>query len=170
MALQATFTVKIAATHTGGNAFADKFSPLIEKVQKLTNGTTANKADLIYVDERTVTTGANDDIDLAGSLSDAFGSTIAAAEIVAIMIINGPISGSANTTDLTLGAGANPFIGFLGATDTIGPIKPGGVFMLAAGDAAGIGSVTAGTGDIFRVANSSGASATYQIAIIARTA
>jgi hypothetical protein len=170
MTLQATFTAKIVASQTGGNAFTDKFTPTIEKIQRLTDGTTANKADLIYADERTVTTGANDDIDLSGVLTDAFGVTIAAAEIVAIMIINGPISGTANSTDLTIGAGSNPFIGFLGATDTIGPIKPAGVFMLAAGDAAGIGTVVAGTGDILRIANSSGASATYQIAIIARSA
>ena len=62
------------------------------------------------------------------------------------------------------------FIGFLAATDTIGPIKPGGIFMLIAGDLAGIGTVTAGTGDILRIANSSGGTAKYQIAILARSA
>ena len=170
MTLQATLTAKIVASQTGDNAFADKFTPAIEKVQSLTDGTTANKADLMYVDERTVASATNDDIDLSGSLTDAFGVTITAAEIVAVLIINGPISGAANTTDLTIGAGTNPFIGFLGAGDTIGPIKPAGMFMIGAGDADGVGAVTAGTGDILRIANSSGASATYQIAIIARSA
>ena len=42
--------------------------------------------------------------------------------------------------------------------------------MLAAGDAAGLGAVTAGTGDILRIANSSGATAKFQIAILARSA
>ena len=42
--------------------------------------------------------------------------------------------------------------------------------MLFSGDAAGIGAVTAGTGDILRIANSSGASATYQIGIVGRSA
>ena len=170
MTLQATLTVSLKATQTGPNDFADKFTPLLSKVQKLTDGTTANKADLLFCDERTVSSASNDDIDLSGSLTDAFGVTITAAEIVAILIINGPISGAANTTDLTIGAGSNPFIGFLGATDTIGPIKPGGFFMLGAGDADGIGAVVADTGDILRIANSSGASATYQIAIVARSA
>ena len=170
MTLQATLSVSLKATQTGGNAFADRFKPLMEKVQKLTDGTTANKADLLYVDERTVATASNDDIDLAGSLTDAFGVTITAAEIVAVVIINAPVSGTANTTDLTLGAGSNPFIGFLGAAHTVGPIKPGGFFMIGAGDAAGVGAVTAGTGDILRIANSAGASASYQIAIVGRSA
>lgn len=171
MALQATITAKIVATQTGGNAFTDKFTPTIEKIQKLTDGTTANKADLIYVDERSVSTSSNDDIDLAGVLTDAFGATITAAEIVSILIINGPISGSANTTNLTIGVGSNPFLGFLGGTTpTIGPIKPGGVFMISAGHADGVGTVGAGSSDILRIANSSGATATYQIAILARTA
>lgn len=171
MTLTATITAKISASLAGDNAYADKFTPTIEKIQKLIDGTTANKADLIYADERTIASSSNDDVDLAGSLSDAFGTTITAAEIVAVLIINGPISGTANTTDLTIGGGSNPFLGFLGGTTpTIGPIKPGGVFMISAGDAAGVGTVTAGTADILRVANSSGASATYQIAIIARSA
>lgn len=170
MALQATITASIKAVQSGSNAFADRFIPTIEKIQKIADGTTANKADLMYVNERTVATATNDDIDLSGVLVDAFGATITAAELVAVLIINGPIDGVANTTNLTIGSGTNPFIGFLGATHTVGPIRPNGVFMIAAGDAAGIGSVAAGTGDILRIANSSGASATYQIAILARSA
>lgn len=170
MTLQAIFTAKISAVQTGPNSFADRFSPIVEKIQKLADGTTENKADLLYAAERTVASASNDDIDLSGVLTDAFGVTISAAEIVAVLIINKPVTGAANTTDLTIGAGTNPFIGFLGATDTVGPIKPEGLFMVAAGDAAGVGAVVAGTGDILRVANSSGASASYQIAVIARSA
>jgi hypothetical protein len=171
MAVTATLRGSIDLTQTGGNDYDDKLKATIAKTISLTDGTAANNADLIFVDQRTVATATNDDIDLAGSLTDAFGVTITFAEIVAVLVINGPISGSANTTDLTIGAGSNPFVGFLGGTaPTIGPIKPGGVFMIFAGDAAGVGTVTAGTGDILRIANSSGASATYQICIIGRSA
>eukprot|EP00918_Siedleckia_nematoides_P061736 GHVU01134771.1.p1 GENE.GHVU01134771.1~~GHVU01134771.1.p1 ORF type:complete len:172 (-),score=22.15 GHVU01134771.1:298-813(-) len=171
MTVSATFTASLSATETGGNSYTDRFTPLVQKVQKLTDGTTANKADILYANERTVTTGANDDIDLAGVLTDAFGSTITAAEVVGLIVINQQQDGTANTTDLTIGGGSNPFLGFLGGTTpTIGPIKPGGCFCLFAGDAAGIGAVTASTADILRIANSSGASATYQIAILARSA
>ena len=168
----ATIVAALSAVQTGGNDFAgDKFAPSMRQTISFTDGTTANKADILFTDQRAVATGANDDIDLSGSLADTFGTTVTAAEMVALVIINAPISGSANTTDLTIGGGSNPYIGFFGASgDTIGPIKPGGVFMLAAGDAAGIGTVTAGTADILRVSNSSGATANYQIGFLARTA
>lgn len=173
MALTADILLRLTASQTGGNDFGGpNFNPKMEKALALTDGTTANKADIAFFDERTVATGADDDIDLAGVLSDAFGSTITMAEVVAIFIINAPKSGApANTTDLTIGGSSAPFLGFLsGTTPTVGPIKPGGFFMIGAGDAAGIGTVTATTADILRVTNSSGASATYQIGIIARSA
>jgi hypothetical protein len=172
MALTASITAALTAVQTGSNDFdGDKFAPAMRKTISLTDGTGANQADILFMDQRSVASASNDDIDLYGSLTDAFGTTVSAAEIVAIFIVNGPISGSANTTDLTIGAGSNPFVGFLGGTTpTIGPIKPGGMFMIGAGDAAGIGTVTATTADILRVANSSGATATYQIGIIARSA
>lgn len=171
MALSATLRASVDFTQTGPNDYTDRLKSVISKTLALTDGTTANKADLLFVDQRTVATASNDDIDLAGSLSDAFGSTITFAEIVAILVINAPIDGTANTTDLTIGAATNPFVGFLGGTTpTVGPIKPGGVFFIFAGDAAGIGTVTASTADILRIANSSGASATYQICILGRSA
>lgn len=172
MALTTNILARLTATQTGGNDFgSDSFSPTIERKFTLADGTAANQADLLFVDQRTVASATNDDIDLAGVLSDAFGSTITNAELVALMVINAPKSGSANTTDLTIGAGSNPVTGFLGGTaPTIGPIKPGGFVMLGSPDAAGLGAVTASTGDILRIANSSGASATYQIAIVGRSA
>lgn len=172
MAVTASYTVKIDATQTETNAFGDsRDDRLIRLAQSLTDGTGANQADLMYVSERTVADGANDDIDLAGSLSDAFGATITAAEIVAIMVVNKQQDGTANTTDLTIGGASNAFEGFLGGTSpTVGPIKPGGVFFIGAGDAAGIGAVSGGSTDELRIANSAGAANTYQIGILARSA
>jgi len=172
MTVTAEIFARLKATQRGGNDFGGPaFTPEMEAVLQLTDGTTANKADILFMDERTVSASSNDDIDLAGVLSDAFGATITAAELVAVFIINAPRSGSANTSDLTIGAGTNPFVGFLGGTaPTIGPLKPGAQFLIAAGDAAGIGTVTAATADILRIANGAGASATYQIAILARSA
>ena len=171
MAVTTTLTAKLTGTQSGPNDFGGTFSPTIEKIIKLTDGTTANKSDMLFTDVRTVSSSSNDDIDLAGVLTDAFGTAFNAAELVAVIIINGPVTGAANTTDLTIGVGSNPFLGFLGGTTpTIGPLKPGAVFMLAAGDVAGIGTVSAGSADILRIANSGGASAIYQIGIAARSA
>ncbi len=171
MTVTATLRGSIDFTQKGTNDNTDRLKDVISKTLNLTDGTTASKADLIFVDQRSVAASSNDDLDLAGVLSDVNGTVITFAELVAVLVINAPITGSANTTDLTIGVGSNPFLGFLGGTTpTIGPIKPGGVFMLFAGDAAGIGTVGAGTADILRIANSSGATATYQICLIGRSA
>lgn len=171
MALTTDFTVQLKALQTASNTFGrSQDERLMAKTLELASGTAASQADLMYISERTVASDTDDDIDLAGSLADTFGTTITMAEVVAIMVVNGPKSGVANTTDLTIGGATSAFEGFISADGTIGPIKPGGVFFVAAGDAAGIGAVTASTADILRVTNSSGASNTYQIGIIGRSA
>lgn len=172
MALSGKIGASLRFTETGSNDFGGPtFTPALEAALTLASGTGANQADLIFVDQRTVSSASNDDLDLAGVLASAMGATITAAELVAVMVINAPKSGAANTTNLTIGGGSNPVVGFLGGTTpTIGPIRPGGFVLLACGDAAGLGAVTANTGDILRIANSSGAAATYQIAIVARSA
>ncbi len=172
MPLETTLKVSLSAKQTGANDFgAPLFTPTVAALIELATGTLANQADLVFADERTVASASNDDLDLAGVLANALGGTLAFVEIVAIMVVNKPKSGVANTTNLTIGAGTNPFLGFLGGTTpTLGPIRPGGVFLLASPADVGIGTVTAGTADILRIANSAGAPATYQIIIIGRSA
>lgn len=172
MPLTAKIKASLEAVQTGANDYgAPRFTPQLSAVIDLIDGTVAGAADLIFVDERTVNSASNDDLDLAGVLANALGGTLTFVEIVAIMVINRPKSGAANTTNLTIGGGTNPFVGFLGGTaPTIGPIRPGGMLLLTSPADVGIGTVTAGTGDILRIANSSGAAATYQIAIIGRSA
>jgi hypothetical protein len=169
--MRTEITASIKAAQAGPNDFGGPaFAPTIVATLNTVLGTGANQADILFADERQVNASSNDDLDLAGVLANAFGQTIAAAELVAILVINAPVAGSPNTTNLTIGGGTNPVVGFLGGTSpTIGPIRPGGFALLACGDAAGLGAVTAGTGDILRIANSSGATARYQIAIVARS-
>lgn len=173
MTLSAQIVAQLRATQLGTNDFGGpQFSPTMEKIVSLSIGTGADQADILWMDERTVTTGANDDLDLNGVLTNAFGATVNAVEIVAMFIINEPRAGSpANTTTLTVGAGTNPVTGYLGGTTpTLGPIRPGNFVLFGGGNVGGFGVVTASTGDILRIANSAGASATYQIAILARSA
>jgi hypothetical protein len=172
MPLSATLVAQLRATQTGAEAFGGpSFTPEMEALISLVDGVAAGQGNILYVKERTVGSGANDDLDLAGVLTDAFGSLVAAAEIVALFIINAPKSTTtANTTNLTLGGGTNPVAGYMGGTTpTIGPIRPGSFLFMGSRDIAGICAVAAGTADILRIANSAGASATYQIGIIART-
>lgn len=167
MTVTAEILARLKISQTGSNDFGGpEFTPVIETLIQLTDGVTVNKANIAFVDERTLTTGATDSLDLAGVLADAFGASIAAVEIVALMIINKPRIGTpVNTTDLTIGGGTNGVF----ATAMPFVLKPGAVFLLAAGDAAGVKTVTAGTADILTIVNGSGASAKYQIAVLART-
>lgn len=169
----ATLMAFMRATETGANDYGGPvFSPAVEATLNITNGTSASQADQLWVDERTVASATNDDLDLAGVLSSAFGTTLTMVKMVGLIVINRSKMGTtANTTNLTIGGATNPFVGFLGGTTpTIGPIRPGGFVFLGCTDAGGIGTVTASTADILRIANSSGAAATYQIGIIARSA
>lgn len=175
MTISAQVKAAFGFSQVGSNAFGGpNFSALIDFQQAFTNGTTANKADIAYAAERTVSTASNDDIDLRGVLADALGSTINAAELVALMIWNKQKDGTANSTNLTIGGAGtlgNAFFGFLNDADaTIGPISPGGILLLANPDGSGLGTVTAGTGDILRVANGSGATNKYMIGLLARSA
>jgi hypothetical protein len=167
-------SAKLTLRQTGSSDFGGPdFSGEISFLSEFLDGTGEGQANLAFLDERTVATGANDDLDLAGVLTDAFGASIAGAEIVALMIVNKPrlASAAANTTNLTVGVGTNPVIGYLGGTTpTLGPIRPGNMVMFGGPNVGGFGAVTAATGDILRIANSAGASATYQIGILLRTA
>ena len=168
MALSTTLRASLDFNQSGSADFGpQRFQGQVQSILQLTTGTGANQADLLYVDERTVASATNDDIDLAGVLVSAFGTTITAVEVVAVLLINAPLDplATANTTSLTLGGATNPVPNI-----SSGAIGPRGVVLLADPDAGGLATVTASTGDILRVANSSGAAATYQIALICRSA
>jgi len=170
----AELSIGFKASQAGGNnSFGSTYwNGAMSLVQAFSSGTTANKFDQLYMAERTVGASSNDDLDLSGVLTDIFGATITSVELVGIVLINAPKSSStANASNLTLGGGTNPVTGYLGGTTpTIGPIKPGGCFVLMNPDATGLATITAGTGDILRVANGAGGAATYQIALLMRSA
>lgn len=173
MAVTGNIALTVKGTQTGTAVLgkSPSWNSTLTHALAFTDGTTANKIDLLYMAERTVASATNDDIDLAGVLTDPLGNTLTNAELVSVVVINQARDGTANTTNLTIGGGTNAFEGFVGATgDTIGPVRPGGMFVICNPDASGLGTVTAGTADILRVANSSGASNTYQVAIFGRSA
>lgn len=167
MALTAELKATFRATQTGSNDFGGPtFAPTIEKLLQFTSGTGANQADILFADERTIAASSSEDLDLAGALTDAFGATVAAAELVALLVIADP----GNTNDVVLGDASAP-IPLFGGTNPTFAVKPGGFFFVAAPGAAGQLTVGAGSADDLKVANSSsGTSVTYKIAILARSA
>lgn len=126
-----------------------------------TNGTGANQANRAWHDTRTLTTGANEDLDFAGGVTDAFGNAVTFAAIKAIYVF----AKTANTTNLTISRPANGLVLFAASGDALAVLKPGGMFLYTDPSAAGL-TVTASTGDLLNIANSAGASASYDIVVI----
>lgn len=130
------------------------------------NGTGANQANQVFTDTRTIAASGNEDLDLAGSLSDAFGNTITFTKVKAIHVITD--AGNTNNVEVTRPA-SNGLPMFMAAGDGIS-LGPGWSTTIVAPTAAGI-TVTAGTGDLINIANSAGStSVTYTIVIIGTVA
>jgi hypothetical protein len=134
----------------------------------LTDGTTAGKADRIFTDTRTLAASATENIDLAGSLTDAFGTATSFATIKAVIV--SAASGNTNSVQVTRPA-SNGVPLFMAAGDGIA-LRPGGVFAWVAGsaDATGV-AVTAGTGDLLTITNSAGSTGVdYSVMIVGASA
>ncbi|WP_316188322.1 MULTISPECIES: hypothetical protein [unclassified Bradyrhizobium] len=149
----------VAKKALDGRDVADRIPDMADIV--LSYGAGYGKADIAFSDDRALSVSTSENLDLSGALVDAFGQTINAGKIKAIMIDNQEASGGT----LTVGAAAsNTFNGpFSGATMSV-DIKPGdrAVFVSRAG-----WPVTAATGDILKVACGAQGSAVYRITIVA---
>lgn len=144
-----------------------RFPVSLDDVTRVTPGTGAKQADKLFTDTRTLAASAQEDIDLAGALTDNFGAAMSFAEVMAIYIK----ARAENTNNVVVGgASSNAFAGpFADASDKI-VLKPGASVLIKDETAAGW-AVTAGTGDLLRIANSgSGTSVTYDIVIVGRSA
>lgn len=166
-----TLTSRVAVTLTAALASAlDLVTAgadlVVKEVQDFANGTGANQADKVYSDTRTIAASTTEDLDLAGgSLSDALGAALTFVKVRAILII----ANEGNTNNLHVGGDANAVPIFGAAADFI-VVKPGGLFLWTAPDAAGV-TVTPGTGDILQVANSgAGSTVTYRVVILGTSA
>lgn len=161
MALTTSISVSVNATQTKVADQRTLTDPIaMSLAATLADGSGANKASKVFYDERTLTTGATEDLDLAGSLTDGFGTTLTFTKIRLVMIK----ADAANTTALTVGNGTNPFL-FLGTGSHVVVLDASDMILLYKPGANGV-AVTAGTGDVLKVANAAGASATYQVLIV----
>jgi hypothetical protein len=159
---QISASIQIIETNSpdGGSARVEQ---VVEKFVELLNGTGNAQADLAFVDTRTLATNTSEDLDLAGVLVNALGATLTMTEVCALLIT----SDSSNTTDLTVGGATAEWQGPFGAAGDTIVIKPGGCFLVFAPAGWAVG---AGTTDDLKIANAAGASATYSIAVIGRSA
>lgn len=161
----AELEVRFSAVQTGANDFSGPdFRPILKKVLQYSGGVAAGQADILFMDSRTVVSGTPDDIDLAGALTDAFGTTIASAEIVGVLI-----SHKTGTGVLSVGvAGTNPWVTMFAASGDGIKVFPGGLFANFGADASGLGAVVGGASDVLRVTSSTG-TVVYDIALLARS-
>jgi hypothetical protein len=129
--------------------------------QAFTDGTGASQLKRSVQDTRSLGTGATEDLDFAGGLTDAFGNAITFT-VLKLLYIK---AADANTTNLTISRpAANGLVLFAGASDALAVLKPGGVFLFTDPSAAGL-TVTAGTGDLLTITNSAGATAAYDLIV-----
>jgi hypothetical protein len=167
MTLTARVETTITATETKTTDLSVATDVLTyNKRIELATGTGANQADLIFHDQRTLIASATEDLDLAGSLTDQFGTTLTLARIKGIVVT----AAAANTNNVNvIRPASNGVPIFLAAGDGM-PVKPGGKFEWWAPDATGI-AVTAGTGDLLTFTNSAGTtSVTYDVIIVGASA
>jgi hypothetical protein len=166
MALTTSISLAVKATQTASSDLSGVSNPhRIGYSKTLTSGTTTGKADVVWSDTRTLAASANEDLDLAGSLSTALG-TVTFAKVKAIIVT----ADAGNANNVVLGnAASNTFTGPFGAATHTVAVAPGGSVALFA-PAAGW-TVTAATGDLLRATNSGGGSSvTYSILIVGTSA
>ena len=166
MALETKVMARVRAVLTGSGDHGTPSVPL-ELLQSvlLEAGTGSGQADKVFSDQRTLNASASEDLDLAGVLTDLLGSTVTFAKVKFIFIK----ASTGNTNNVVVGnASSNGFVGPFGGATHTKAIAPGGFEMWF--NPTGW-TVTAGTGDILKIANSGGGtSVTYDIVIVGTSA
>lgn len=145
-----------------GNLGSASFDLTQQALAQFSPGTAVGQADLAFADRRTLAASANENLDLAGALTDPLGAALTFGHVKAIYIV----ARSTNTNGVVVGGAAtNGFTGPFGGTTPTLTIPPGG-FLLLVHPGAGW-TVTAATGDLLKIANAAaGTSVQYDVVII----
>lgn len=154
---------KINATGAKALDLGTPVDPLsIDWTTLLSDGVAANQASQMWHDQRTLGASATEDLDLFGTLVNAFGVTMNFAKVKAIAIK----AAAANTNNVNVTRpAANGVPIFLAASDGIA-LTPGAWFIMVFPNLAGV-AVTTGTGDLITITNSAGSTTvTYDVVII----
>ena len=167
MPLAATIKASIKAKHTRNLDLGTPAFDLSKAIEiALSSGVSAGQADLMFTDTRTVAASGTDALDLAGGLTDAYGTSLTFVEVRAVLVA----AAAGNTNNVRVNRpSSNGVPLFLAASDGI-DVPPGGVFLWTC-PADGKVTVTASTGDLLNIDNSSsGTSVTYDVVILGTSA
>jgi hypothetical protein len=165
MSLVTQIDLNITALLTKTLDLSTPLDNLVKKVPiRLATGTAANQADMLWHDTRTLAASATEDLDLAGVLVDGLGTTETFKTIKVIIIS----AATGNTNNVVAGnAASNQFPGSWGTTGTCSTAPGGETWCISPKTG---WTVTAGTGDLLKIANSAaGTSVTYDIIVIGTT-
>lgn len=170
MTLSSKLALKVSANLSSALDLVSPAARLSKLYQsELTDGTAAGMADKVFSDTRTLAASGTENLDLAGSLTDALGAALTFAKIKAIIVH----AAAANTNNVIVGGDATTtFFGiFADETDAV-VVRPGATLALFCGEADAAGyAVTAATADLLKITNSgAGTGVTYDIIIIGTSA
>ncbi|MFJ3834445.1 hypothetical protein ACIPY6_02890 [Streptomyces sp. NPDC090054] len=165
MAVTSDFGISVNVKNTKASDLSAAADDLKKRyAAHLESGAGAGKADRVFADTRTLAASATETLDLAGSLTDAYGATTSFARVKFILVA----AAGANANNVIVGANASAdFVGLLNAAGTV-TLRPGMAFaaMASSSDATGM-VVTATTADLIKIANSAGGtSVTYDVIIV----
>ena len=156
--------LSVVGTYTGSVDIGSVTQNLgYDATYTLTNGTGADQANMVFSDTRTLTASSSENLDLAGGLTDVFGTTITFTKIKGIIVK----AAAANTNNVLVGGAASAqFVNWVSDATDVLVIRPGGMVALVAPDATAY-AVTATTADLLKIANSAGStSVSYDIILI----
>lgn len=136
-------------------------TPIAEILQFVEGTDGIGKLDVLFSDTRTLAGSANEDLDLAGALVDAFGATVTMAELVLLFV---KARSGANPINVSRPA-SNGVPIFLAAGDGV-PVQQGEYFLFVSQKGV---AITPGTGDKINVANSGAGNVTYDVIVLGRT-
>lgn len=130
------------------------------------SGTGSQQGDEAYFNSRQLSAGGNEDVDLAGGLTNIFGDALTFVEVIGILVVADENNGG----NIVFGpASPNGFLGpFADASDRL-KLAAGERFLITNTGAGW--AVTAGTGDLLNFANDDGgAVANYELVVLGRSA
>jgi hypothetical protein len=168
MALTANIDLNVTGKHTGVLDLGTAVYPFaLSTPVAFASGTGTGQADRVFTDTRTLAGSATESLDLAGTLTDAFGATITFVTIKAVIVRAAAANNIANQVQVTRPA-SNGVAIFMAAGDGIS-LAPGYAFAWF-GSGTGV-TVTPATGDLLTITNSAGTnSVNYDIVVIGTSA
>ena len=148
------------ASSVGGTSAL--YEPLLSLNDSLATGVALDTADLLYVGKAVALSGSSTtNLDMAGSLTDAFGATLTFVKIKWFYFHN--LSTTAGNT-ITIGGHATAAVLLFGTAAHTHTVGPNGDILIREPSLAGK-AVTATTGDILKILNDTANAVTYDIAI-----